>query len=99
MGFQFQSIAPLSPSLVAKYGVTYAQLGLLISCYLLPGIVIAYPGGTLGKRFGDKRIAILGLALMVVGGLLATTGLNYATLFRRTFNRRCWRAFGAISIS
>jgi MFS family permease len=81
MGFQFQSVAPLSSSLLAQYGITYAQLGLLISCYLLPGIVVAYPGGTLGKRFGDKRIALLGLILMVVGGLLDSTSLNYATFF------------------
>lgn len=81
MGFQFQSLATLSYSLVAQFGVTYTQLGLLISCYLLPGIVVAYPGGTLGKRFGDKQIAILGLTLMVVGGLLDGTSMNYATFF------------------
>ncbi len=81
MGFQFQSVATLSYSLVAQFGVTYTQLGLLISCYLLPGIVVAYPGGTLGKRFGDKEIAILGLTLMVVGGLVDGTSINYATFF------------------
>ena len=70
MGIQFQSVATLSYSLVAQIDVTYAQLGLLISCYLLPGIVVAYPGGRLGERFGDKRIAIVGLTLMVVGGLV-----------------------------
>jgi predicted MFS family arabinose efflux permease len=81
MGFQFQSVATLSYSLVAQFDATYTQLGLLISCYLLPGIVVAYPGGSLGKRFGDKQIAILGLALMVVGGLIDGTSLNYATFF------------------
>ena len=81
MGFQFQSVATLSYSLVAQFGVTYTQLGLLISCYLLPGIVVAYPGGTLGKRFGDKEIAILGLTLMVVGGLVDGTSVNYETFF------------------
>jgi predicted MFS family arabinose efflux permease len=81
MGFQFQSVATLSESLVAQFGVTYTELGLLISCYLLPGIVVAYPGGALGKRFGDKQIAILGLTLMVVGGLIDGTSINYATFF------------------
>ena len=78
MGFQFQSVATLSYSLVAQFSVTYTELGLLISCYLLPGIVVAYPGGTLGKRFGDKQMAILGLTLMVVGGLVDGTSMNYA---------------------
>jgi len=81
MGFQFQSVATLSYSLVPQFGVTYAQFGLLISCYLLPGIIVAYPGGTLGKRFGDKQIAILGLTLMVVGGLVDGTTMNYAAFF------------------
>jgi predicted MFS family arabinose efflux permease len=81
MGFQFQSVATLSYSLVAQFDVTYAQLGLLISCYLFPGIVVAYPGGRLGKRFGDKQIAILGLTLMVVGGLVDGISINYAAFF------------------
>jgi predicted MFS family arabinose efflux permease len=81
MGFQFQSVATLSYSLVAQFDVTYAQLGLLISCYLLPGIVVAYPSGRLGKRFGEKQIAILGLTLMVVGGLVDGISINYAAFF------------------
>jgi len=81
MGFQFQSVATLSHSLVAQFGVTYTELGLLISCYLLPGIVVAYPGGMLGKRFGDKQISILGLTLMIIGGLVDATTSNYATFF------------------
>jgi len=81
MGFQFQSVATLSDFLVAQFSVTYTQLGLLIGCYLLPGIVVAYPGGMLGKRWGDKQIAILGLTLMVVGGLVNGASIHYATFF------------------
>jgi MFS family permease len=80
MGFQFQSVAALSPFLVTELGIGYTQLGLLISSYLLPGIVIAYPGGLLGQRFGDKRAAVLGLMLMTCGGVLTSTGHGYAPL-------------------
>ena len=84
MGFQFQSIGALSSFLVAELGIDYAQLGLLIGFYLLPGIAIAYPGGLLGQRFGDKRIALLGLALMVLGGAMASLSGDYGTvLFAR----------------
>ena len=75
MGIQFQSVATLSPYLISKLSIDYTQLGLLIGVYLLPGIVIAYPGGLLGQRFGDKRITILGMGLMVAGGLL--TGISH----------------------
>lgn len=80
MGFQFQSVAALSPFLVTELGIDYIRLGLLISSYLLPGIVIAYPGGFLGQRFGDKRAAVLGLMLMTCGGVLTSTGHGYAPL-------------------
>jgi len=73
MAFQFQAVAALSSFVVADFGIDYAQLGLLIGLYLLPGIVIAYPGGLLGQYFGDKRIALIGVMLMVAGGLLTAT--------------------------
>jgi MFS family permease len=78
MGFQFQSVATLSSFLITDLHIDYTQLGLLIGLYLLPGIVIAYPGGLLGRRFGDRRVAILGLTLMVVGGVLTGTWHDYA---------------------
>ena len=44
LGFQFQSIAPLSADLMQSLGVSYATLGLLIGLYLLPGVV-SLPAG------------------------------------------------------
>ena len=78
MGFQFQSVGTLSPFLVRELGIDYTQLGLLIGCYLLPGVVIAYPGGLLGQRLGDKHVAILGMTLMVAGGVLTGASHDYA---------------------
>ncbi len=79
MAFQFQAIAALSSFAVADFGIDYTQLGFLIGLYLLPGIVIAYPGGLLGQYFGDKRIALIGVTLMVAGGLL-TAAEDYPTV-------------------
>ncbi len=69
MAMQFQSIAPLAPLVVADLGISYAQLGLLIGLYLLPGMIIALPGGLLSQRFGNRRVTLWGLGLMVGGGL------------------------------
>jgi MFS family permease len=79
MGFQFQAIGTLSPFLMAGLGIDYTRLGLLIGCYLLPGIVFAYPGGMLGQRLGDKRVVLCGLALMAVGGALMAVAEDYPT--------------------
>jgi MFS family permease len=70
MGFQFQSVAAVSSSLLAQFELSFATLGTLIGLYLLPGIAAALPGGMLAQRYGDKRIACLGLAAMVLGGAL-----------------------------
>jgi MFS family permease len=78
MGFQFQSVAALAPFLVPELGLDHAQLGWLIGIYLLPGVVIALPGGLLGARYGDKRMTLIGLALMAGGGLWLATSASIA---------------------
>jgi predicted MFS family arabinose efflux permease len=75
MGFQFQSVASVSPLLVRDLAIDLALFGTLIGAWMLPGAVMAIPGGMLGGRFGDKRIALFGLALMVVGSAV-TAGSN-----------------------
>ena len=70
MAFQFQSVAAMSPAIVKAYVVGLGDIGLLISLYLAPGIAFALPGGEIGRRFGDKRVVLFGLILMIAGGLL-----------------------------
>jgi predicted MFS family arabinose efflux permease len=74
MGFQFQSVAATSTHLIEALAIDYATLGTLIGIYMLPGVMIALPGGMLAGRFGDKQVALLGLALMVVGGIIMAVG-------------------------
>src|SRR6185295_2787061 len=69
MAFQFQSVAAISPVVMREFGVGLADIGLMISLYLAPGLAIALPGGEIGRRCGDKRAVLLGLALMIGGGL------------------------------
>ena len=69
IGYQFQTVAATAPVLSDSLGFDSAQIGWLIGLYLLPGIAFALPGGMLGARFGDKRVALIGLALMIAGGL------------------------------
>jgi MFS family permease len=70
MAFQFQSVAAIAPMVMDEFGVCLGDVGLLIGLYLAPGLVIALPGGEIGRRYGDKSAVLFGLALMVGGGLM-----------------------------
>jgi predicted MFS family arabinose efflux permease len=81
IGFQFQSVASVSPFLVDQLSISYAEVGTLIGLFMLPGVVIALPSGLLGTCFGDKRVCVVGLVLMVFGGVLMGFGQTYTTVF------------------
>ena len=78
MGFQFQSVAAVSPLMVRDLALDLALFGTLVGAWMLPGVAIAIPGGLLGKRFGDKRITLFGLLLMVIGSALTAASEDYA---------------------
>ncbi|MFL6836354.1 MAG: CynX/NimT family MFS transporter [Bradyrhizobium sp.] len=69
MAFQFQSVAAVAPLLGGKFGVSLADIGLLIGLYFTPGVALALPGGAIGQRFGDKATVLGALVLMLIGGL------------------------------
>lgn len=78
MGIQFQSIASVAPLVVSDLRISYGQIGWLMGLYMLPGTVIAYPGGALGRRFGERRLVLAGLALMAVGGVATAASDGFA---------------------
>jgi MFS family permease len=77
MGFQFQAVAAVAPLMVAELQLTWVQLGSLIGLYMLPGAVFALPGGVLGQRFGDRRIVVASLAMMVAGGFVTAAAHDF----------------------
>ena len=80
MGFQYQSVASTSSFLMKDLNIDYTQLGALIGLSSLSGIVVAFPGGLLGKRFGDKRVVLTALVLMTVGGLMMGLSNSYTMI-------------------
>ncbi|HEY0205636.1 MAG TPA: MFS transporter, partial [Acetobacteraceae bacterium] len=49
------------------FGLGYAELGGLIGLYMAPGILVAFPGGLLGRRYGERLVVGGGLVLMTLG--------------------------------
>jgi len=80
LGYQFQSAGSVAPFLISDFALDYRQVGTLIGLFMLPGLVLALPGGLLAKRFGDKPIVLMGMAAMVLGGLLSGVAQSYAII-------------------
>lgn len=70
IAFQFQSVAAVAPLLQQTFGVGLADIGILIGLYFTPGIVLALPGGAIGRALGDKPTTIAALLLMTAGSLV-----------------------------
>jgi MFS family permease len=80
LGYQFQSAGSVAPFLIRDLGIDYAQVGLLVGAFILPGIAISLPSGFLGRRFGDKTVVVVGMILMVVGGIVASVANAFQTM-------------------
>jgi len=75
--YQFQAVGSVGPLIVDDLGISYAELGTLIGIFDAPGIIVALVGGYLGQRYGDKRLVMVGLGLMVVGGVIGGAALAF----------------------
>jgi predicted MFS family arabinose efflux permease len=80
MAVQFQSVGSLGPILARDLAIDYAAVGTLIGLYMLPGVVIALPGGVLMQRFGATTIALAGLAAMATAGALMGMTTSFTVL-------------------
>ena len=70
IAFQFQSVAAVAPLLEKTFGVGLADIGILIGLYFTPGVVLALPGGAIGRTLGDRPTTIAALLLMTAGSLV-----------------------------
>ncbi|WP_375413425.1 CynX/NimT family MFS transporter [uncultured Bradyrhizobium sp.] len=79
MGFQFQSVAAVAPLLERDFGVSLADIGLLIGLYFTPGVALALPGGAIGRKFGDKATVLTALLSMLAGALAMALSSSWST--------------------
>src|ERR1700736_1381734 len=68
-GFQFQSVGSSARMLMQDLGIDYSQIGMLLGAYLLPGVIVAFPAGLMGRSFRDDSLGVAGLGLMAISGV------------------------------
>ena len=75
----FSALTPLLPHYVAAAGLSKAGAGVLIAAYPAGTLLGSLPSGALVARFGDRAVAVTGLALMgaatLAFGWTASAGL------------------------
>lgn len=81
MTIQTVSVGALGPALLADQSLDlgYAGLGVLIGVFMLPGIFVALPAGWLTELLGERRIALFGLSLLTMGGIVFAISPNFST--------------------
>lgn len=77
-------LSPVLDSLIDPLGTTAANIGLLISVFTAPGILVVPIAGVLADRFGRKPVLVAALTLFGVTGpaLAFTTDFRVALLLR-----------------
>ena len=65
--FQLQAAAVAAPSLIGDLKLTYAQVGLAMGAFLLPGIFLTVPAGLMARRFGDRPMLRGAFVLLAAG--------------------------------
>jgi MFS family permease len=65
----YAALTPLLPHYARAIGLSKAAAGVLVACYPAGTLVGSLPGGLFVARFGARRVAVIGLALMSVATL------------------------------
>lgn len=80
LGFQFQALGSVSGDLVDQLGFSYAEIGLLIGSFTLPGLVLAFPAGYIGRFLPDRALVCFGLLTLAAGGVIAAFAQGFGLL-------------------
>ncbi|MGY2487762.1 MFS transporter [Cupriavidus sp. CP313] len=73
-------LAPLFPWIKAEFGLSYAELGLLMTVFFAVSAVVQTASGFVVDRFGARPVLFTGLAFLGAAALLLSTSSGYAAL-------------------
>ena len=73
-------LPPLFPFLIAEFGFSYSQLGLLVSVFFVVSGVGQMLSGFIVDRVGARPVLFFALSCFIAAGLVAGTASGYASL-------------------
>ncbi|QIN82735.1 MFS transporter [Rubrobacter tropicus] len=94
------SVTPAFPAISREFGISGGQVGLLITVFTLPGIVLTPVLGVLSDRYGRKKILVPALLLFGVAGGACVFARDFQLLLvLRAFQGMGAAALGTLNVT
>lgn len=84
-GAHICKVPPALPLLRADFGLTLVQSGFIATMFYVMGGLVGVFVGAIVDRYGQKRFALVGLALMSAGGIVGVFAQDYIALLASRF--------------
>jgi DHA1 family inner membrane transport protein len=84
-GAYMTKVAPALPGLRDELGLTLVESGFIATTFNLMGMLVGMLAGVLCDRFGHQRLALLGLLVLSMGGLIGALAQGFASLLLARF--------------
>ena len=84
-GAYMTKVAPALPGLRDELGLTLVESGFIATTFNVMGMLVGMAAGVLCDRFGHKRLAFLGLAILAAGGALGAFAWGFGSLLLGRF--------------
>jgi MFS family permease len=94
------SIAPALPRIAETLGVTASHVGLLVTAFTLPGVILTTFAGILADRYGRLRVLLPGLCIFSIAGVACVFATNLPVLIvLRVLQGTGASAIGSINVT
>ena len=70
----------LATVIMPEYGFTPAQFGIVCNMPFLAGVLFGIPCGSLGDRYGTKKLMVIGLIIFMAGALWRAFAADFIAL-------------------
>lgn len=88
------SVVPALSGLAGELGIGGAEVGLLLTAFTLPGVILSAVFGVLSDRLGRKRVLVPSLALFAIAGTMCA----FTRDFQQLLVLRAVQGIGATSL-
>ena len=79
-GAYITKVAPALPGLRDELGLTLIESGFIATTFNVMGMLVGMLAGVLCDRFGHKRLALAGLVVLFLGGILGAGARGFGSL-------------------